>query len=82
MPFASFLRRARSSGVRLSCRTRMLFRAGTLYVNGEAQRMPSGSRDALIALADARAATPWRSRSAPAGRLLYDWYRSGYVELV
>ena len=35
----------------------------------------------MIALADERAALPWRSRSPQAARQLYQWYRAGYVEL-
>ena len=80
--FARFLTHARSRGVRLAAATRMLFRGDRLFVNGECVRMSGTARAPLIALADDRAALPWRSRSAQAARQLYQWYRAGYVELV
>jgi hypothetical protein len=59
----------------------MLFRGDRLFINGECVRMPASARAPLIALADDRAALPWRSRSPQAARQLYQWYRAGYVEL-
>ncbi|MPZ43052.1 MAG: cupin domain-containing protein [Betaproteobacteria bacterium] len=81
VPFARFLAHARAHGVRLAASTRMLFRGDRLFVNGECVRMPPSARAALIALADERAALPWRSRSLQAARQMHEWYRAGYVEL-
>ncbi|MCC7079246.1 MAG: cupin domain-containing protein [Burkholderiales bacterium] len=79
--FMRFSAHARSRGIRLAAATRMLFHGDRLFVNGESLSMPAAARAALIALADERAALPWRNRSAPAARHLYQWYRAGYVEL-
>jgi 50S ribosomal protein L16 3-hydroxylase len=79
--FARFGAHARSRGIRLAAATRMLFRGDRLFVNGECVRMPRAARAPLIALADERAALPWRSRSPQAAQQLYQWYRAGYVEL-
>jgi 50S ribosomal protein L16 3-hydroxylase len=79
--FARFVRHARSQGIRLALKTRMLYRGALVFVNGDCVRMPKEARAALVGLADARAALPWRSRSDAAARLVYEWYRGGYVEL-
>jgi 50S ribosomal protein L16 3-hydroxylase len=81
VPFARFVAHARSRGVCLAAATRMLFRGDRLFVNGECVRIPTSARAPMIALADERAAVPWRSRSPQAARQLYQWYRAGYVEL-
>lgn len=80
LPFARFLHHARSRGIRLALKTRMLYRGGLLFMNGECVRMPRDARAAFASLADQRAALPWHARSAAAARQLYEWYRAGYVE--
>jgi 50S ribosomal protein L16 3-hydroxylase len=82
LPFAGFMRHARSRGIRLALKTRMLFRGDMIFINGDCVRVPPTARPVLVALADARAAVPWRGRSLHANRYVYDWYRAGYVELV
>ena len=59
----------------------LLYRGALVFGNGDNVRMPQEARAALIGLADTRAALPWRSRSDAAARLVYEWYRAGYVEL-
>lgn len=80
LSFARFLRHARLRGIRLALKTRMLYRGGLVFMNGDCIRMPPDARGALARLADERAALPWRARSAAAARQLYEWYRAGYVE--
>jgi 50S ribosomal protein L16 3-hydroxylase len=82
MPFARFLAHARARGLRLALQTRMLFRGNRVFINGECVTMPAAARASLVALADERAAMPWRGRSLQAARQVYEWYRAGYVELV
>jgi 50S ribosomal protein L16 3-hydroxylase len=81
LPFARFLHHARARGVRLAKATRMLFRRDRIFINGESVQVTAAARKALVALADERAALPWRSRSREAARHVYGWYRCGYVEL-
>jgi 50S ribosomal protein L16 3-hydroxylase len=82
LSFARFLDHARARGVRLAAATRMLFRRDRVFINGDSVQVPAAARKPLIALADERAALPWRSRSREATRHVYEWYRAGYVELV
>jgi 50S ribosomal protein L16 3-hydroxylase len=81
LPFARFLRHAKSRGIRLALGSRMLFRRDRVFINGDTIRVRGAARQALAELADERQAIPWRSRSAQAARQVYDWYRAGYVEL-
>lgn len=76
-----FVKQARATGVRLSLKSRMLYRGERAYINGDAVEVPELARKAIQALADQRTHVPWRSRSAWATRTLYAWYCSGYVEL-
>jgi hypothetical protein len=76
-----FLRRARVEGVRLRLKTRMLYRARLVFINGETIAVPPQARATLQLLADRRRLQQWRSRSAWLARTLYEWYRCGYVEL-
>ena len=70
-------------GLRLDLRTQLLYDARDMYLNGERIDVPPESRADLAGLADDRALPAARCRRANAalGRLLYDWYRHGYVEL-
>ncbi len=75
-----FARRLAKSGVRLAPPTRMLFSGSDFFINGEHYRI-KGTREAvLIRLADART-VPAFEASAATTRLLYGWYRAGYVEI-
>ena len=80
---AEFARRSARVGLRLDLRTQLLYDARDMYLNGERIDMPPESHADLAGLADDRALPAARCRRASGalGRLLYDWYRHGYVEL-
>jgi hypothetical protein len=50
-------------------------------MNGESQRCDAPSFRFLARLADQRELAPPLDGPAEAWRLLYEWYRAGYVEL-
>jgi 50S ribosomal protein L16 3-hydroxylase len=76
-----FMRQARNNGLALAAATRMLYRGATVFVNGESVTCPSPALSTLKKLAnDRELAAPLLLDSA-ACRLLYAWYRAGYVEL-
>jgi 50S ribosomal protein L16 3-hydroxylase len=70
---------ARRRGVALDPRSLMLFRGAWIYMNGEREAIPRGTRPALIELADRRR-LPGRAASAAALLpILHVWYRGGYL---
>jgi 50S ribosomal protein L16 3-hydroxylase len=69
------------SGVRLAPQTRMLFRANTLFINGEAHSAGASAAQLLSRLADRRSLPPQRRVDRESIGLLYQWYRAGYVQL-
>ncbi len=81
LPVRAFTHQARTQGVRLNRRSRMLYRAQYVFMNGEAVLVPPGSRAPLRMLADRRELISWRSGSNWLARTLHEWYRAGYVEL-
>ena len=75
----AFAARAARDGVGLAAQTRMLFRGRTLFINGEACEAGAAAARLLAHLADCRS-LPARSRIDPeSARLLYQWYRAGYI---
>lgn len=68
----------RQHGVHLDFKTRMLFDADTLYVNGESSK-PADGFAALKQLADRRQLAPDLRLGDEAATLLYRWYRAGYI---
>ncbi|RPI46232.1 MAG: cupin domain-containing protein [Betaproteobacteria bacterium] len=82
-PFAfdAFVKQARKRGIRLSLKTRMLYRGARVFINGESIVMPVHARNAIKALANERGISFWHSRSSWATRTVYEWYRAGYVDL-
>jgi 50S ribosomal protein L16 3-hydroxylase len=78
---SEFERRAARRGVRLAPATRMLFSGRRLYINGEAQSVGKAAAAVLSRLADARELQPAEKLDAEARRLVYEWYRAGYIEL-
>lgn len=65
-------------GVRLDLRTRLLFDGHALYINGE--RYPrSVDSPELIELADRGELAPGAVLTPATARLLYQWYRAGYI---
>ena len=71
--------RCRRYGLRLSRRTIMLFRGGTLFINGEAHPLPAGDRRFLVDLADRRSIATLPAISSATAAQVYDWYRAGYL---
>jgi len=76
----AFLRQIAAKGVRLDPRTQLLYDDARCYVNGDDAPLPGDSLT-LRALADRRAldAADCRGLDAETLRLLYDWYRNGYL---
>jgi hypothetical protein len=58
----------------------MLFRGGTIYINGEAHRPAVAAGERLSRLADRRSLPPARFDRELLD-LLYPWYRAGYIEI-
>jgi 50S ribosomal protein L16 3-hydroxylase len=78
---AAFARRAARDGVRLALPTRMLFRRGVFFINSEACPAHPRAARTLRCLADQGRLPPGATGNQESVRLLYDWYRAGYVEL-
>jgi 50S ribosomal protein L16 3-hydroxylase len=77
-PFAS---RCRRLGLRLDARTRMLFRGGDFFINGERVAAPARARAPLSRLADERALPPRDRLPRAVLRLLHDWYVAGWLRI-
>jgi 50S ribosomal protein L16 3-hydroxylase len=74
-----FAERCRRRGLRLDPRTRMLYAGGMFFVNGDSlEDRDRGAAELLRRLANERALPPC-DPGAEAGRLLYRWYRYGYI---
>jgi 50S ribosomal protein L16 3-hydroxylase len=68
-------------GVCLAGPTRMLFRGATIYINGEAHALPAHAARQLSRLADRRALPPPLRADRETARMLYQWYRAGYLTI-
>jgi 50S ribosomal protein L16 3-hydroxylase len=79
---AAFARRAARDGVRLALPTRMLFRHGVFFINGEACPARSRAARTLRRLADQGRLPPGQTGDRESARWLYQWYRAGYLELL
>ena len=68
-------------GVRLDTRTQLLYDAVHVFINGAALPWPATGGETLRQLANARALpSGGAGRMSPeAARILYNWYRDGYV---
>ncbi len=77
----AFSARAARCGVRLAGPTRMLFRNGALFINGEAHTPAAPAVRRLSRLADRRALPPASRPDREIVHLLYQWYRAGYIIL-
>jgi 50S ribosomal protein L16 3-hydroxylase len=76
---AAFARACARRGVVLAPATGMLYRAARVFVNGESVVAPPAARAVLARLADRRALAPGTSITPAAARLLYTWYRAGFL---
>jgi 50S ribosomal protein L16 3-hydroxylase len=77
----AFAAQAARRGVRLAGPTRMLFRDGTIYINGESEVLVAPSAQRLSRLADRRRLAPFARVDRDTLLLLYQWYRSGYLTI-
>jgi 50S ribosomal protein L16 3-hydroxylase len=77
----AFSTQASRRGVRLAAPTRMLFRDGTLFINGEAHAPAAPAVRLLSRLADRHALPPLARPDRETVHTLYQWYRAGYVTL-
>ncbi len=77
----AFAARSARHGVRLALPTRMLFRGGTLFINGEACPVGTPAARLLVRLADRRRLPPLIRPDRESAHWLYQWYRAGYIEL-
>jgi 50S ribosomal protein L16 3-hydroxylase len=78
---SEFVHRAAHHGVRLALPTRMLFRKGTIFINGEACPAPRPAAHTLRRLADEGRLLPGETVDRVSKRWLYPWYRAGYLQL-
>jgi 50S ribosomal protein L16 3-hydroxylase len=81
MPQRAFAARLARRGARLALPTRMLFRANTLFINGEERAVGPAAARLLTRLADRRFLAGGARADRESAELLYHWYRSGYIEL-
>jgi 50S ribosomal protein L16 3-hydroxylase len=68
-------------GLRLDPRTRMLFRGGDFFVNGERAEPPERFRGSLSRLADERVLPPRERLPRPLRELLHGWYIAGWLHV-
>ncbi len=76
-----FARRAAREGVRLALPTRMLFRHGVFFINGEACAAHPRAARTLRQLADRRLLPSATAIDRASAHWLYRWYRAGYLDL-
>jgi 50S ribosomal protein L16 3-hydroxylase len=69
------------SRVRLDNKTRLLYRGGRFYINGESFAVRASSAKILRELADRRTAEGARLAAAGLAGLISKWHRLGYVSL-
>ncbi|HXF68075.1 MAG TPA: cupin domain-containing protein [Burkholderiales bacterium] len=77
----AFVARAQRAGLSLAPATRMLYRGGALFINGEQCTAGPAAARLLSALADRRSLAPRTRLDRESARRLYQWYRAGYIEL-
>ena len=68
-------------GIGLAPQTRMLFHGRSVFINGEACETGGPAARLLARLADRRALPPRARFNPESARLLYQWYRAGYIVL-
>jgi 50S ribosomal protein L16 3-hydroxylase len=76
---AAFERRARTTGLRLDPRSRLLFSGTMFYLNGEAERVPPRAIARLRALADGRKLEGPLRASREFWNTVHAWYLQGFV---
>jgi 50S ribosomal protein L16 3-hydroxylase len=78
---AAFARAACTRGLQLDSRTRLLYAAGRIGINGEVLALPAEQRVAIAGLADGRALRPAQCVRLSETLLhrLYEWYVAGWL---
>lgn len=79
VPERDFAASASRRGLTLALPTRMLFRGATLFINGEASDVAAPAARLLSRLADRRSLPPPARLDRESARVLYRWYRAGYI---
>ena len=71
------------AGIKLDARTRMMYDANHIFINGESYRAKGADATLMRRLADARSLVPreLRKASASAMALLGDWHDAGWLRL-
>lgn len=82
--FARFKKAAAKQGIKLSRKSKMLYRQKHIFINGESFVMRREDKNLLTGLADWRALerTAIASASDDVLEALYTWYRDGWLTLV
>lgn len=79
--FERFVRSARRYGIELGPASRLLLHQDRGFINGESFRLTGLNRDAMTGLADRRMLHAERIPQARGTlRMLYAWYRDGYIQ--
>lgn len=83
LPRARFVEAAARRGITLSLKSRMFYRGGHVFINGESFAASRADRGVLSALADRRALVPAElaSLSADVADALHLWYCDGWLTL-
>jgi 50S ribosomal protein L16 3-hydroxylase len=77
----AFAGRADRHGVQLALKTQMLCHQRQVFINGERCTPGAAAARLLLQLADRRCLPPRAGAGVEALRWLYQWYRSGYIEI-
>jgi 50S ribosomal protein L16 3-hydroxylase len=83
LSFARFMTQAKKRGVRLSRKTRMLYRGSHVFVNGESFSAGRADKACLVSLANLRMldGAGVSAASTDVAEALYTWYEDGWVTL-
>ncbi|HQV89050.1 MAG TPA: cupin domain-containing protein [Nitrosomonas sp.] len=75
-----FLQQVMNNGVRLDLKSRLLSGDGKFFMNGEVYNVGMDAYKLLLNLADNHEIIPVSRIDEEAGKVLYQWYVSGYLE--
>lgn len=77
----AFTARARSSGVALDLKSRLMFSGTIFHINGETLEPPAAARGTLRRLADARLLAGPVAAPPEFWAIAHEWYRRGYLRV-
>jgi 50S ribosomal protein L16 3-hydroxylase len=75
-----FLQQVMNNGVRLDLKSRLLSGDGKFFMNGEVYNVGMDAYKLLLNLADSHEIFPVSKIDEETGKILYQWYVSGYLE--